>query len=169
MRHAREITSVTNQWVNSYKRLVPQFEAPTFVSWATVNRADLIRVPAYKPGREESRRIEYRSPDAACNPYLAFSVMLAAGLEGIEKKYELPPPVETNVYGMSESQREELGIELLPRNLWEAIQITQDSELVKNALGEQVFNSFINNKMVEWEQYHSNVADHEVTRYLPLL
>ena len=95
--------------------------------------------------------------------------MLAAGLEGIEKKYELPPPVETNVYGMSESQREELGIELLPRNLWEAIQITQDSELVKNALGEQVFNSFINNKMVEWEQYHSNVADHEVTRYLPLL
>ncbi len=169
MRHAREITSVTNQWVNSYKRLVPQFEAPTFVSWATVNRADLIRVPAYKPGREESRRIEYRSPDPACNPYLAFSVMLAAGLEGIEKKYDLPPPVEANVYEMGEIQRKDLGIELLPRNLWEAIQITESSELVKNALGEQVFNSFINNKMIEWEQYHSNVADHEVTRYLPLL
>jgi len=169
MRHAREITSITNQWVNSYKRLVPQFEAPTFVSWATVNRADLIRVPAYKQGREESRRIEYRSPDAACNPYLTFSVMLAAGLEGIEKKYELPPPVETNVYEMSKSQREDLGIELLPRNLWEAIQITQNSDLVKSALGEQVFNSFINNKMVEWEQYHSKVADHEITRYLPLL
>ncbi len=169
MRHAREITSVTNQWVNSYKRLIPQFEAPTFVSWATVNRADLIRVPAYKPGREESRRIEYRSPDPACNPYLAFSVMLAAGLEGIEKKYDLPPPVEANVYEMGEIQRKDLGIELLPRNLWEAIQITESSELVKNALGEQVFNSFINNKMIEWEQYHSNVADHEITRYLPLL
>ena len=169
MRHAREITSVTNQWVNSYKRLVPQFEAPTFVTWATVNRADLIRVPAFKAGREESRRIEYRSPDPACNPYLAFSVMLAAGLEGIVKKYDLPPPVQSNVYEMSEVEREDLGIELLPRNLWEAIQITESSKLVREALGEQVFNSFIENKMIEWERYHSNVADHEVSRYLPLL
>ena len=122
MRHAKEITAVTNQWVNSYKRLVPGYEAPVYVSWASINRSDLIRVPAYRKGREESVRIEYRSPDPACNPYLAFSTMLAAGLEGVEKEYQMPDPVETNVYEMSEEERKERGIESLPGSLWEAIQ-----------------------------------------------
>ena len=169
MRHAREITAVTNQWVNSYKRLVPRYEAPTYVSWAVVNRSDLIRVPAFKPGREESRRIEYRAPDPACNPYLAFSVMLAAGLEGIEKKYELPPPVEHNVHDMTDEERQELGIEALPGNLWEAIQVTEKSDLVCRALGEPIFGSFIENKKIEWEEYHSEVTDDERKRYMAVL
>ena len=169
LRHAREITAVTNQWVNSYTRLVPTYEAPTYVSWANVNRSDLIRVPAYMPGREESRRIEYRAPDPACNPYLAFSVMLAAGLEGIENEYPLPPPVETNVYEMSEEERKAKGIEALPGSLWQAIQIAEQSELVYNTLDEQVFRSFIENKKIEWEMYRSQVTDYEVRRYLPVL
>ena len=169
MRHAREITAVTNQWVNSYKRLVPRFEAPTYVSWAMVNRADLIRVPAYKPGREASRRIEYRAPDPACNPYLAFSVMLAAGLAGIEEKYELPPPVEENVHQMSQEERDSRGIEALPGNLWEAIQVAQGSKLVRESLGDEVFGSFIENKRIEWESYHSQVTNYEIRRYLPVL
>ena len=169
MRHAREITAVTNQWVNSYKRLVPRFEAPTYVSWARVNRSDLIRVPAYKPGREASRRIEYRAPDPACNPYLAFSVMLAAGLKGIEEKYELPPPVEENVHQMSQEDRDSQGIEALPGNLWEAIQVTESSKLVRESLGDEVFGSFIENKKIEWESYHSQVGNYEIRRYLPVL
>jgi glutamine synthetase len=169
LNHAREITAVTNQWVNSYKRLVPNFEAPIFVTWATVNRADLIRVPAFKPGREESRRIEYRAPDPACNPYLSFSVMLAAGLDGIEKKLELPPPAETNVFDLSAEERKERNIESLPGTLWEAISITEDSELVRNALGDAVFESFIQNKKIEWERYRSHVTDYEIARYLPTL
>ncbi|MQG58863.1 MAG: glutamine synthetase [SAR202 cluster bacterium] len=167
--HAREITAITNQWVNSYKRLVPNYEAPTFVSWATVNRSDLVRVPSFKPGREESRRIEYRAPDPAANPYLAFSVMLAAGLDGIEKKLELPPPSASNVFDMSASEREERRIQSLPGNLWEAISVTEDSELVRNALGDLVFDSFIENKKIEWERYRSHVTDYEITRYLPTL
>ena len=169
MKHAREITAVTNQWVNSYKRLVPQFEAPTFVTWSTVNRADLIRVPDFKPGREESRRIEYRSPDPACNPYLAFSVMLAAGLKGIEERYEFPLPALSSAWQMTQAERDELGIEDLPANLWEAIRITERSELVRDALGEPVFKSFIENKKIEWENYHSRVADYEMEHYLPVL
>ena len=169
LRYAREITAVTNQWVNSYKRLIPRFEAPTYVSWAMVNRSDLIRVPAFVPGRGESRRIEYRAPDPACNPYLAFSVMLAAGLEGIEERYELPPPVETNVFDMTETERREKGIEPLPGSLWEAIQVTEQSELVRNALGDHVFHSFIENKKIEWERYRSQVTDYERDRYLPIL
>lgn len=169
MRHAREITAVTNQWVNSYKRLVPQYEAPTYVSWATVNRADLIRIPDFKSGREASRRIEYRSPDAACNPYLAFSVMLAAGLEGIEKQYELAPPSESNIAKMTDSERKKRGIESLPGNLWEAIQITEQSELVRKALGDNVFESFIENKKIEWDEYHTQVSNYETKRYLSFL
>ena len=169
MRHAREITAVTNQWVNSYKRLVPRYEAPTYVSWAVVNRSDMIRVPAYVPGRETSRRIEYRVPDPACNPYLAFSVMLAAGLEGIEKKYALSDPVDANVYDMSDEERKAEGIEALPGNLWEAIQIAEDSEVVFKALGEQVFRSFIENKKIEWDRYRAHVTDYEIERYLPIL
>ncbi len=176
LQHAREITSVTNQWVNSYKRLVPSsdgeplgYEAPVYVSWATLSRADLIRVPDYKPGREDSRRIEYRAPDPACNPYLAFSVMLAAGLEGIENSYPLPPSVDHNVSRMSEQERADLGIETLPGSLWEAIQATEQSELVRRALGDHVFGSFIQNKKIEWEEYRSQVTDYEIKRYLPIL
>ena len=169
LHHAREITSVTNQWVNSYKRLVPNFEAPTYVSWAVVNRSDLIRVPAYKRGREASRRVEYRAPDPACNPYLAFSVMLAAGLEGIENNYPLPPPAEENVYDMGDEERHEHGIESLPGNLWEATHITEEGELVHKALGEHVAQIFIENKKIEWERYHSQVTDYETERYLPML
>ena len=174
--HAREITSVTNQWVNSYKRLVPSpdgdplgYEAPVHVSWAMVNRSDLVRVPAYKHGREASRRIEYRAPDPACNPYLAFSVMLAAGLEGIANEYPLTAAADTNVQNVGEEERDAMGIETLPGSLWEAVQATEKSELVKDALGEHVFRSFIQNKKIEWEQYRSQVTDYEIARYLPIL
>jgi glutamine synthetase len=169
LNHAREITAVTNQWVNSYKRLVPNFEAPTFVSWATVNRSDLIRVPAFKPGREESRRIEYRAPDPACNPYLAFSVMLAAGLDGIENRSEPPPPSESSVFEMSDAERIERDIHALPGSLWEAVAIMEESGLVRDALGETVFQSFIENRKIEWERYRSHVTDYEIERYLPTL
>ena len=169
MRHAREITVVTNQWINSYKRLVPRFEAPTFVSWSTINRADLIRVPDFKSGREESRRIEYRAPDPACNPYLAFSVMLAAGLKGIANRYEIPAAAQSNIFEMSHAEREDLGVEALPANLWEAIHLAERSELVYEALGEQVFKSFISNKKLEWENYHERISDYETERYLPAL
>jgi glutamine synthetase len=169
LRHAPEITSITNQWVNSYKRLVPGYEAPVYVSWARRNRADLIRVPEYKPGRENSTRIEYRSPDPACNPYLAFSVMLAAGLEGIEKRYDLPPPVQENVYQMSDEEREKRGIGNLPADLLEAVRLMAKSELVRRALGEHTFNAFIKNKLIEWDQYRRQVTQFELERYLPAL
>jgi glutamine synthetase len=169
LRHAREITSVTNQWINSYKRLVPGYEAPVYLSWARRNRSDLIRVPEYQPGREEATRVEFRSPDPACNPYLAFSVMLAAGLEGIEKKYELPEPVEENVYEMGQEERERRGIDTLPASLLEAIQLTEQSEVVRKALGEHVFRTFIDNKKLEWDHWRVQVTDYEIQRYLPLL
>jgi glutamine synthetase len=169
LRHAPEITAVNNQWVNSYKRLVPGYEAPVYLSWARRNRADLIRVPEYMPGKEKATRIEFRSPDPACNPYLAFAVMLAAGLEGVEKEYEVPDPVEENVYEMTEEERGRRGIGTLPGSLWEAIQLTEKSELVKKALGDHVFNAFIENKKIEWDQYRSQVTEYELKRYLPIL
>ncbi len=169
LKHAPEITCVTSQWVNSYKRLVPGYEAPVYLTWARRNRSDLVRVPEYKPGREKTTRIEYRSPDPACNPYLCFSVMLAAGLEGIEKGYELPEPVEENVYEMSNAEREKRGIKTLPANLIEAIQLTEKSEVVRKALGEHVFNAFIKNKNIEWDQYRTQVTEYEIKKYLPIL
>jgi len=169
LKHAPEITSVTNQWVNSYKRLVPGYEAPVYLSWARRNRSDLIRVPEYRPGREKATRIEFRSPDPACNPYLAFSVMLAAGLEGIEKKYEAPPPVEENVYEMADEEREKRRIDTLPGSLWEAIQLTETSEVVRRALGEHVFHIFIENKKIEWDNYRTQVTDYELRKYLAVL
>jgi len=169
MKHAREITLITNQWVNSYKRLVPGYEAPVYISWALRNRSDLIRIPVYKPGKELSTRVEYRSPDPACNPYLAFAVMLAAGLEGIEKKYPLKDPVERNVYEMDEEERKRLGIESLPEDLYEAIQITEKSELVRKALGDHVFYKFIENKKMEWERYRARVTDYELDQYFSIL
>ena len=169
MKHAPEITLVTNQWVNSYKRLVPGYEAPMYVSGASVNRSDLIRVPAYRPGREDSVRIEYRAPDPACNPYLAFAVMLAAGLAGIENEYGVPDPVEENVLEMREETRAERGIAAIPTNLWEAILLAEKSELLRESLGEHVFRLLIESKKAEWEEYRSHVTDYEIRRYLPIL
>jgi glutamine synthetase len=169
LHHGREITVVTNQWVNSYKRLVPGYEAPIYLSWARRNRSDLIRVPVYKPGKENATRIEYRAPDPACNPYLAFAVMLAAGLDGIEKKYECPSPVEQNVYEMSEEERTERGINSLPGDLAEATAEAEKSELLKKTLGDHVFEKFIENKKIEWHQYRAQVTGFELDRYLPVL
>ena len=167
--HAPEITAVTNQWVNSYKRLVPGYEAPVYLSWARRNRSDLIRVPEYQPGREEATRIEYRSPDPAANPYLAFSVMLAAGLEGIEQQYDLPDPIEENVYEMDDDERAARGIGTLPGTLREAVLLAEKSDLVRKALGDHVFNSFIGNKKIECAQWRLQVTDYEIKRYLPIL
>ena len=167
--HAPEITLVTNQWVNSYKRLIPGYEAPIYVSWTHVNRSDLIRVPTYEPGTETSLRIEYRAADPACNPYLAFSVMLAAGLKGIEDDYQIPPPVVGNVLDMSPQRRQSLGLKTLPTSLGEAITLAEGSELLYEALGDHVFNSLIANKQMEWEDYRSQVTDYEVSRYLSTL
>ncbi len=169
LKHAPEITAITNQWVNSYKRLIPGYEAPCYISWARRNRSDLIRIPQYEPGKEYATRLEYRSPDPACNPYLVFAVMLAAGLEGIEKGYKLPEPVEENVFEMAEDERQRRGIETLPGSLFEAIRITEDSELVRKVLGDHAFYSFIKNKKIEWDLYSTQVTDYELKRYLPIL
>ena len=169
LKHAPEFTAVTNQWINSYKRLVPGYEAPVYLSWARRNRADLVRVPGYKQGKEAATRLELRSPDPACNPYLAFSVMLASGLEGIEKGYECPEPIEENVYIMSEEERNRRGIGTLPASLYEAIILAENSEVVKKALGDHVFTKFIANKKIEWDEYRTQVTEFELKRYLPVL
>jgi glutamine synthetase len=169
LKHSKEITSITSQWVNSYKRLVPGYEAPVYISWARRNRSALVRVPMYKPGKEKATRIEFRSPDPACNPYLAFAVMLAAGLKGVEKGYELPPPVEEDIFEMSEASRKKHGIDSLPGSLAEAIQLTEKSELVKETLGDHVFEKFIENKKIEWDQYRTHVSQFELEKYLPIL
>jgi glutamine synthetase len=169
LKYAPEFTAVTNQWVNSYKRLVSGYEAPVYLSWASRNRADLVRVPEYMPGKESATRVEFRSPDPACNPYLAFSVMLAAGLEGIKTECKAPEPVEENVYEMTEEERERRGIGSLPASLGEAIQLTKNSKLVREALGEHVFNAFIENKKIECDDYRVQVTDYELKRYLPIL
>lgn len=169
MRHAPEITAVTNQWVNSYKRLVPGYEAPVYVSWARRNRSAMVRVPMYKPGKEKATRIEFRSPDPACNPYLAFAVMLGAGLEGIENKYELPDPIEEDIFEMNPAERKAHGITDLPGNLYAAIQVAESSELVRKVLGDHVFNKFIENKKIEWDHYRTHVSQFELERYLPRL
>lgn len=169
LRHAPEIACVCCQWVNSYKRLTPGFEAPIYTTWAPTNRSDLIRVPAYRQGREESVRIEFRLADPTCNPYLAFSVMLAAGLEGIEKEYPPVPPAETDVHLMSEEERNLRGISSLPRSLFEAVMLGEQSKLLASALGEQNFETFMQNKRLEWEQFSQAVTDYEIKTYLPLL
>ncbi len=169
LRHAREMTLVTNQWVNSYKRLVPGFEAPVYICWARRNRSALVRVPMYKPGKEAATRIEFRSPDPACNPYLAFAVMLAAGLKGIEEGYELAPEASDNIYEMSEDERRAAGIASLPEDLFEAIQVAEESELLRGALGDHVFEYLIRNKREEWDAYKSYVTPYELRRYLPVL
>jgi glutamine synthetase len=179
LRHSREITLVTNQWVNSYKRLIPGFEAPVRVAWSPRNvqspltmpearqaqrmPGDLLRVPPYRPGREIARRVEYRAPDAACNPYLAFATMLAAGLKGIEREYEMPP---------SHDPTDETAIEqvpTLPGSLYEALQDAEDSELLRDCLGDHVFESLLTSKHIEWERYRSHITDYELKQYLSVL
>ena len=169
LRHSPEITLVTNQWVNSYKRLVPGYEAPVHVSWTMSNRLDLIRVPSYKTGYETSLRVEYRAPDPACNPYLAFSALLAAGLKGIEEEYPLPSPVTSDVSRMPAEERTARGISRLPTNLGEAIALAEESPLLRETLGDFVHETLIRNKRKEWEDYSSAVTDYEISRYLPLL
>ncbi len=169
LKHMREICSILNQYVNSYKRLVPGFEAPVYISWAHRNRTALIRVPLFIQGRESSVRAEVRNPDPAANPYLAFAVMLAAGLEGIEQRYELPPSVEPNIYKMDADQREAIGLTSLPNNLYEAVRETEQSQLVRRTLGDHVFARFITNKLNEWYEYREQVSSWEVQRYLPVL
>jgi glutamine synthetase len=169
LKYAPEFTAVTSQWVNSYKRLVPGYEAPVYISWAQRNRSDLIRVPQYEIGKENATRFEIRSPDPACNPYLCFSVLLAAGLQGIEEKLEPPEPVEENVYHMPDKERKKRGIGTLPASLGEAIALTENSKLVRKALGDMVFEAFIKNKKIEWDQYRIQVSDFETKTYLPIL
>ena len=169
MQHAREMAAVTNQWVNSYKRLVPGYEAPVYVAWARRNRSTMIRVPMYKPGKEQATRIEFRSPDPACNPYLAFAVMLAAGLKGIEENYQLPEPIEEDIYEMDEAARERAGITSLPGNLFEALQDLEKSELVRETVGNHIYNKLIANKKIEWDKYRTHVSRYELERCLPLL
>jgi glutamine synthetase len=169
LNHAREITAITNQWVNSYKRLVPGYEAPVYISWARRNRSAMVRVPMYKPGKEQATRIEYRSPDPACNPYLAFAVMLAAGLKGIDDNYSLPDPVEEDIYEMDEAARERAGIISLPGSLFEAVQELEKSELVRETLGDHIFNKFIANKKIEWDRYRIHISGYEIENYFPIL
>ncbi len=169
LRHAREITAVTNQWVNSYKRLIGGYEAPVHVSWARNNRSALVRVPVVKMGKTESTRLEYRAPDSACNPYLAFSVILAAGLRGIEEGYELPPEAETNLFSLSAQDLVAKGIESLPSSLNDAVDEMEQSDLLADTLGDHVFEWFIRNKRAEWAAYKAQVTQFELDRYLPLL
>ncbi len=169
LKYARELCLVVAQWVNSYKRLVPGYEAPVYVSWGQRNRSALVRVPMYKIGKEKATRAEFRCPDPACNPYLAFSVMLAAGLKGIEEDLTLPDPVEEDIFHMSEAQRSKRGIASLPGSLGEAITVTEGSALVRETLGDHIFEKFIENKKLEWDNYRIHVSEYEVKTYLPVL
>ncbi|HUO48452.1 MAG TPA: glutamine synthetase family protein [Acidimicrobiales bacterium] len=169
LRHAPEITVVTNQWVNSYKRLVSGYEAPIHVSWARNNRSALVRVPVVKHNKWESTRVEYRAPDSACNPYLAFAVILAAGLKGIEEGYELPREAAANLFEMTPEELAADGIRALPGSLHEAIGEMERSELMAETLGEHVFEWFSRNKRAEWAAYKAHVSQFELDRYLPLL
>jgi glutamine synthetase len=167
--HAAEITAVTNQVVNSYKRLIVGYEAPTYVTWARNNRSALVRIPMTKPGKESSTRLEYRAPDPACNPYLTFSVILAAGLRGIEEGYELPTEASANVFAMTPEERAAEGIKPLPQSLDAALDVMEGSELVAETLGEHIFEWFLRNKRAEWFDYKSHVTQFELDRYLPNL
>ncbi|MFZ9192150.1 MAG: glutamine synthetase family protein, partial [Ilumatobacteraceae bacterium] len=166
LRHAAEITAVTNQTVNSYKRLVPGFEAPVHVSWARNNRSGLIRVPVPKRGSEQATRIELRSPDPACNPYLAFSVILAAGLRGVDEGYELPLEADANLFEMGDAALTKLGVDQLPQSLNDALRVMESSPLVAEALGEHIFEWFLRNKRAEWRRYKTHVSQFEIDSYL---
>ena len=169
LRHAREISAVFAQWVNSYKRLVPGYEAPVYAAWSQRNRSALIRIPVYKPGSEQATRAEIRCPDPACNPYLTFACLLHAGLEGIEQGYELPEPMETNLYHLTAEQRRERGITSLPETLGEAIDELAQSDLGRKALGRHIFDRYVELKRGEWDEYRVQLTDWERERYLPVL
>ena len=167
--HAREMSAVLAQWVNSYKRLVPGYEAPVYVAWSQRNRSALVRIPLYKPGAEQATRAEIRCPDPACNPYLAFAVLLHAGLEGIEKGYALPDEMTTNLYRLSEEERVEQGVQALPGSLGEAVEELAGSELMRRALGEHIFPRYVELKRREWDEYRIQVSEWELERYLAAL
>jgi len=167
--HVKEICLVTNQWINSYKRLVPGYEAPVYICWSRRNRSAMVRVPLYKPGKENATRVELRNPDPACNPYLAFAAMLAAGLDGIDKGLELPPEASNNIYEMTEAEREAAGIDCLPEDLYQAIKEFEKSDFVREALGDHVCDYLIRNKWAEWDEYKTLVTPYEISRYLPIL
>jgi glutamine synthetase len=167
LHHAAEFTAVTNQWVNSYKRLISGGEAPTSICWGHLNRSALVRVPMY--GKSNSARIEYRALDSACNPYLAFALMLAAGMKGIQEGYELPPGAEDDVWALTDSERRAMGYQDLPHDLSSALHVMENSELVAETLGEHVFDFFLKNKRTEWDDYRRQVTEFERQRYLPVL
>jgi glutamine synthetase len=169
LQHAREISAVFAQWVNSYKRLVPGYEAPVYVAWSRRNRSALIRIPLYKPGNEQATRAEIRCPDPACNPYLTFAALLHAGLEGIENGYELAPPMEQNLYHLTAEQRKERGILALPETLGEAIAELADSDLARRALGPHIFQRYVELKRKEWDDYRVQLTPWELEKYLPAL
>jgi glutamine synthetase len=169
LRHAREISAVFAQWVNSYKRLVPGYEAPVYVAWSRRNRSALIRIPLYKPGAEQATRAEIRCPDPACNPHLTFATLLHAGLEGIEQGYELPDPMETNLYHLTPEQRKERGIVSLPETLGEAIDALAESDLARKALGPHIFDRYVELKRGEWDDYRVQLTDWELKKYLAVL
>ncbi|HET6696698.1 MAG TPA: glutamine synthetase family protein [Gaiellaceae bacterium] len=169
LRHAREISAVFAQWVNSYKRLVPGYEAPVYAAWSQRNRSALIRIPLYKPGNEQATRAEIRCPDPACNPYLTFACLLHAGLEGIEKGYELPPPMESNLYKLTPEERKERGIVALPETLGEAIDELAGSDLVRRALGDHIFDAYVKLKRQEWDEYRVQLTPWELEKYLSVL
>jgi len=169
LRHAREIAAVFAQWVNSYKRLVPGYEAPVYVAWSQRNRSALIRIPLYKPGSEQATRAEIRCPDPACNPYLTFAALLHAGLEGVEQGYELPDPMETNLYHLTPEQRRERGIISLPETLGEAIDELAQSDLARKALGPHIFDRYVELKRKEWDEYRVQLSEWELGRYLSVL
>jgi glutamine synthetase len=169
LHHAREITAVTNQWVNSYKRLVVGFEAPIHTSWARNNRSVVVNVPHHRQSSAEAARVEFRAPDPACNPYLAFAVVLAAGLRGVAEGYELPAPVSDNLYELTDDDLRARGIGTLPASLSEALDEMEGSTLVREALGEHVFEWFLRNKRAEWHDYRTQVTPFELDRYLRTL
>jgi glutamine synthetase len=169
LRHARELSAVFAQWVNSYKRLVPGYEAPVYVAWSQRNRSALIRIPLYKPGSEQATRAEIRCPDPACNPYLTFATLLHAGLEGIEQGYELPQPMETNLYHLTPDERRERGIVALPETLGEAIDELSRSDLMRKALGPHIFDRYVELKRKEWDEYRVQLSQWELDRYLAAL
>ena len=169
LKHAREIAALFAPNVNSYKRLVPGYEAPVYCAWSQRNRSALVRVPVYHPGKEQATRAELRCPDPSCNPYLCFAGMLQAGLEGVEKGYELPEPMEQNLYHLTPEERQKRGIEQLPETLGEAIEVAAESELVLRTLGEHTFKRFVEIKRQEWEDYRVQVTPWEIERFLPVL
>ncbi len=169
LKHAKEYCCIMNQWVNSYKRLVPGYEAPVYIAWAQRNRSAYVRVPMYKPGKEKATRMELRSPDPAANPYLAFAAMLAAGLKGVEENYSLPAAIEANIYAMEDDDLAKHGIDCLPGSLYEAAMELKQSKLMREILGPHLHDNLVGNKLIEWDQYRTHVSEFELDKYLPIL